>query len=186
MHEITELLHAWKSGDKEALDRLMPLVDPELKRIAHNYMRKERPGSVLQTTALIHEALIRLIKEKVRLEDRNQFYGFAAKRMRQVLIDYANKQQAAKRGNRPQQVDLVEVEEFSEDKSKELVRLDEALAELAKEDERQVAIIEYRFFIGLSIEETATVMGLSPRTVVREWQAAQAWLKLYMTTSGNE
>jgi RNA polymerase sigma factor (TIGR02999 family) len=186
MHEITELLHAWKSGDKEALDRLMPLVDPELKRIAHNYMRKERPGSVLQTTALIHEALIRLIKEKVRLEDRNQFYGFAAKRMRQVLIDYANKQQAAKRGNRPQQVDLVEVEELSEEKSKELVRLDEALAELAKEDERQVAIIEYRFFIGLSIEETATVMGLSPRTVVREWQAAQAWLKLYMTTSGNE
>jgi RNA polymerase sigma factor (TIGR02999 family) len=186
MHEITELLHAWKSGDKEALDRLMPLVDPELKRIAHNYMRKERPGSVLQTTALIHEALIRLIKEKVRLEDRSQFYGFAAKRMRQVLIDYANKQQAAKRGNRPQQVDLVEVEELSEEKSKELVRLDEALAELAKEDERQVAIIEYRFFIGLSIEETATVMGLSPRTVVREWQAAQAWLKLYMTTSGNE
>ncbi|HJP92260.1 MAG TPA: ECF-type sigma factor [Pyrinomonadaceae bacterium] len=186
MHEITELLHAWKSGDKEALDRLMPLVDPELKKLAHNYMRKERPGSVLQTTALIHEALIRLIKEKVRLEDRNQFYGFAAKRMRQVLIDYANKQQAAKRGNRPQQVDLVEVEELSEEKSKELVRLDEALAELAKEDERQVAIIEYRFFIGLSIEETATVMGLSPRTVVREWQAAQAWLKLYMTTSGNE
>ena len=186
MHEITELLDAWKSGDKEALNRLMPLVDPELKRIAHNYMRKERPGSVLQTTALIHEALIRLIKEKVRLEDRNQFYGFAAKRMRQVLIDYANKQQAAKRGNRPQQVDLVEVEELSEEKSKELVRLDEALAELAKEDERQVAIIEYRFFIGLSIEETATVMGLSPRTVVREWQAAQAWLKLYMTTSGNE
>jgi RNA polymerase sigma factor (TIGR02999 family) len=186
MHEITELLHAWKSGDKEALDRLMPLVDPELKRIAHNYMRKERPGSVLQTTALIHEALIRLIKEKVRLEDRNQFYGFAAKRMRQVLIDYANKQQAAKRGNRPQQVELAEVEELSEEKSKELVRLDEALAELANEDERQVAIIEYRFFIGLSIEETATVMGLSPRTVVREWQAAQAWLKLYMTTSGNE
>jgi RNA polymerase sigma factor (TIGR02999 family) len=186
MHEITELLDAWKSGDNEALNRLMPLVDPELKRIAHNYMRKERPGSVLQTTALIHEALIRLIKEKVRLEDRNQFYGFAAKRMRQVLIDYANKQQAAKRGNRPQQVDLVEVEELSEEKSKELVRLDEALAELAKEDERQVAIIEYRFFIGLSIEETATVMGLSPRTVVREWQAAQAWLKLYMTTSGNE
>jgi RNA polymerase sigma factor (TIGR02999 family) len=184
MHEITELLHAWKSGDKEALDRLMPLVDQELKTIAHNYMRKERPGNVLQTTALVHEALIRLIKEKVRPEDRNQFYGFAAKRMRQVLIDYAKKQQAAKRGNRPHQVDLAEAEELSEEKSRELVMLDEALAELAKEDERQVAIIEYRFFIGLTIEETATVIGLSPRTVEREWKAAQAWLNRYMTTSG--
>ncbi|HET6979310.1 MAG TPA: ECF-type sigma factor [Pyrinomonadaceae bacterium] len=186
MHEITQLLHAWKSGDQEALDRLMPLVDPDLKRIAHNFMRKERPGNVLQTTALIHEALIKLIKEKVRPEDRNQFYGYAAMRMRQVLIDYANKQKAAKRGHRPQQVGFDEVEELSEEKSQEIIRLNEALAKLAREDERQVAIIEYRFFIGLSIEETATVMGLSPRTVVREWTAAQAWLKLYMTKSENE
>lgn len=186
MHEITELLHAWKSGDKEALNQLMPLVDPELKRIAHNYMRNERPGSVFQTTALIHEALIRLIKEKVRPEDRNEFYGFAARRMRQVLIDYANQQQAARRGNRPQQVDFAEVAEISEEKSKEIIRLNEALAELAKQDERQAAIVEYRFFIGLSIEQTATVMDLSPRTVVREWKAAQAWLKLYMITSGDE
>ena len=182
MHEITELLQAWTSGDKEALERLMPLVDPDLKKLAHNYMRKERPGNVLQTTALVNEALIRLMQEKVKPEDRNQFYGFAAKRMRQVLIDYAKKQQAARRGNRPQQVDVAEVEELSEEKSQELVRLEEALVDLATEDERQVAIVEYRFFIGLSIEETASVMGLSPRTVMREWQAARAWLNLYMTT----
>lgn len=186
MHEITELLQAWQSGDKEALDRLMPLVDPDLKRIAHNYMRKERPGNVLQTTALVHEALIRLMKERVRPEDRNQFYGFAAKRMRQVLADYARAADAVKRGNRPQQVDLAKLEELSEEKSRELVKLDEALIELAKEDEQQVAIIEYHFFIGLSFEQTATVMGLSPRKVEREWKAAQTWLKLYMTPSGND
>src|SRR5215208_5574345 len=137
MHEITELLHAWKSGDEQAFDRLVPLVDPELKKIARNYMRKERPGNILQTTALVNEALIRLIKEKIALEDRNQFYGFVAKRMRQVLIDYAKKERAIKRGNRPQQVDLAEAEDTAQ-KSKELIMLDEALAELAKKYERKV------------------------------------------------
>ena len=183
MHEITELLHAWRLGDKQALDRLIPLVDPELKKIAHNYMRKERPGNILQTTALVNEALIKLIKENVALEDRHQFYGFVAKRMRQVLTDYARSERAARRGNRPQQVDIAEVEKPSSEKFNELVLLDEALAELAKTDERKVAIIEYRFFIGLSVDETAEVMGLAPRTVQREWSFAQAWLKRYLTGS---
>lgn len=182
MHEITELLHAWNSGDEQALNRLMPLVDSELKRIAHNYMRNEPAGNILQTTALVNEALIKLIKENIRLEDRNQFYGFLAKRMRQVLTDYAREQRAAKRGNRPQQVDLAEAEN-RESKSGELLLLDEALAELGKIGERKVAVIEYRFFIGLGIKETAEVLDVGERTVERDWEFSQAWLKAYMTKS---
>jgi RNA polymerase sigma-70 factor, ECF subfamily len=183
MHEITELLQAWKSGDEEALDRLMRLVDTELKKIAHNYMRNESRENILQTTALVNEALIKLIKENVRPEDRNQFYGFIRRRMRQVLVDYARAAETEKRGNRPEQVDLAEAENLSKEKSKELIRLEEALAELAKENERLVAVVEHRFFIGLSNDETAEVMGVSPRTVERDWKYAQAWLKRYMTTS---
>ena len=183
MHEITELLHAWNSGDQQAFDRLMPLVDPELKKIARNYMRQERPGNILQTTALVNEALIKVIKEKVKPEDRNQFYGFIARRMRQVLTDYVRKQKAVKRGSGLTQVDMADAEEFSLEKSREVVLLDEALAELARKDERKVAIIEYRFFIGLSIDETANVMGLSSKTVQRDWDFAQAWLKAYMSPS---
>lgn len=183
MHEITELLQAWKCGDMQALDRLMPLVDPELKRIAHNYMSNESRENILQTTALVNEALIRLIKENLTPENRNQFYGFIAKRMRQVLADYARAARAAKRGNHPQQVDFTDAEEVSSEKSNDLIMLDEALAELAKENERLVAVVEYRFFIGLSIDETAEVMGVASRTVERDWKYAQAWLKRYMTTS---
>ena len=183
MHEITELLQAWKSGDEEALDRLMRLVDPELKKIAHNYMRNESRENILQTTALVNEALIKLIKENVRPEDRTQFYGFIRRRMRQVLVDYARAAETERRGNRPEQVDLAEAENLSKEKSRELIKLEEALAELAKENERLVAVVEYRFFIGLSIDETAEVMGVAPRTVERDWKYAQAWLKRYMTTS---
>ena len=182
MHEITELLHAWNRGDKEALNRLMPLVDPELKKIARNHLRKERPGNILQPTALVNEALLRLIKENIGPENRKQFYGRLRKRMRQVLIDYARSEGAARRGNRPRQVDIAEAENVSSEKSRELVKLDEALAELARTDRRKVVIIEYRFFIGLSIKETAHTMGLSARTVQRDWDFAQAWLKRYMTT----
>ena len=186
MHEITELLHAWKSGDEKALDRLMTLVDPELKKIAHNYMRRERPEHILQTTALVNEALIKLIKENLAPEDRNQFYGFIKRRMREVLVDYAKEQAAIKRGNRPHHVDLVEAENISSEKSRDLILLDEALAGFAKEHERQAAVVEYRFFIGLNIDETAEVMGIAPRTVQRDWEYAQAWLTRYMTTSGHE
>lgn len=183
MHEITELLRKWKSGDQQALDRLMRLADPELKKIAHNYMRSERAGNILQTTALVHEALIKLIRENIGLEDRKQFYRVVAKRMREVLFDYARKQGAAKRGNWPRQVDIAEAAKSSSEKSIELVNLAEALTELAKQDERKVAIIEYRFFIGLTIDETAELMGLAPSTVQRDWKFAQAWLQRYMTTS---
>ena len=183
MHEITELLLAWKSGDKEAFDRLKPLVDPQLKRIARNYLRDDRARNNLKTTTLVHEALIRLIRENLpELRDRQQFYGFAARRMRQFLTDEARKLRAAKRGNRPQQVDLSEAHNVPA-KSKEIFMLDEALAEFAKQYKRKAEVVEYRFFIGLSVNETAEVMGLAPRTVARDWEFAQAWLQRYMTTS---
>jgi RNA polymerase sigma factor (TIGR02999 family) len=184
MHEITKLLLAWKSGDKEAFDRLQPLVDPQLKRIARNYLRDDRARNRLKTNTLVHEALIRLIKENLALRDRKQFYAFVARRMRQVLIDEARKQDAAKRGNRPEQVGISEAHDVpAKSKSREVVMLDEALADLAKQYKRKAEVVEYRFFIGLSAEEAAEVMGLSLRTIERDWDFAQAWLKRYLTNS---
>jgi RNA polymerase sigma-70 factor, ECF subfamily len=185
-HEITELLHDYKGGDRQALDRLMPLVEPELKRIARRYMQIEAPGEILQPTALVNEALMKLIKENLTPEDRGQFYGFLKRRMRQVLVDYARERRTLRRGNRPHRVELSEIKELSSEKSKELVLLDEALTELAKKHQRKVAVIEYRFFIGLSFEETAEVMGLARRTVQRDWEYAQAWLNRYITTSNHD
>lgn len=146
MPEITELLQAWNKGEKGAMDKLMPLVDEELKKIARRYMRNERAGHILQTTALVNEALIKLIRENISWENRKQFYGFTAKRMRQVLFDYARKQSTEKRGNWAKQVDMTEAENESSEKSKELQLLEEALTDLAKTDERKVTIIECRFY----------------------------------------
>lgn len=189
-HEITELLHAWNDGDEEAFNRLMTLVDPELKRLARNYMSQERPGHILQPTALVNESLIKIIRENVELKDRHQFYGFIARRMRQVLTDYARKEQTDRRGNRPEQVDPAEAERLSSPeaikKAREVVTLDEALAELGNIEKRQMAVVEYRFFIGLSIKETAAIMGIAERTVQRDWSVAEAWLKRYMMTSDAE
>src|SRR6185503_6368789 len=159
MHEITDLLKAWSNGDTQALEKLVPLVDDELRKIAHNYMRNERAGHILQTTALVNEALIKLIRENISWENRGQFYGFVARRMHQVLVDYANKELAAKRGKRPDQVDLLEVEEQASEKPKEVLMLEEALIKLAKIDERKAKIVECRFFIGLSIPEIADHLG---------------------------
>ena len=183
MHEITELLQTWKSGDEQAFNRLMPLVDPELKRAARHYLRDERRDNILQTTALVNDALTKLIKENLRPENRSQFYGFVKRRMRQVLVDYARKRNGLGIDNQVHHVDLSEVEELSRKRSNDLVMLEEALTEFAKKHERKVSVIEYRFFVGLSIEETAEVMGLAPRTVQRDWEYAQAWLNRYMTTS---
>ena len=182
MHEITELLQTWKIGDEEAFNRLMPLVEPELKRAARNYLRDERRDNILQTTALVNDALIKLIKENLKPDNRGQFYGFVKKRMRQVLVDYARRRKALGIENL-HHVDVSEVEDLSSEKSNDLVMLEEALTALAKKDERKAAVIEYRFFVGLSIDETAEVMGLSSRTVERDWEYAQAWLNRYMTTS---
>lgn len=174
MHEITELLKAWSNGDKEALDRLVPLVDKELKKIAHKYMRNERREHILQTTALVHEALIRLIKENVTWENRKQFYAFVAKRMRQVLADYA------RRRPKTEHIDIEEAV-IPDEKSKELRMLHEALTKLATIDERKVTIVECHFFIGLKFKEIAELLGISTATVERDWRFARTWLKREMT-----
>ena len=174
MHEITELLQAWSNGDTQALDRLMPLVDKELRKIAHKYMRNERPGHILQTTALVNEALIRLIRENISWENRKQFYALVAKRMRQVLVDYARKVKKA---------EYIDVDDavIPDKKSKELLMLDEALTKLARTDERMATIVECRYFIGLTLREMAELFGVSQSTVERDWRFARSWIKRQMT-----
>jgi RNA polymerase sigma-70 factor (ECF subfamily) len=175
MHEITELLQAWGNGDTQALDRLIPLVDQELRKIARRYMRDEKPGHILQTTALVHEALIKLIRENISYENRKQFYALVAKRMRQVLIDYVRK--------RPKGEHVVIDDAVIPDnkKSRDILLLEEALIGLAKIDERKATIVECRYYIGLSLEEVAELLGTSPATVGREWRFARSWLKQQMT-----
>jgi RNA polymerase sigma-70 factor, ECF subfamily len=180
MHEITELLKAWNDGDTEPLDKLIPLVEQELKKIARNYMSDERPGHILQPTALVHEALLKIIRENISWQNRKQFYGFMKKRMRQVLIDCAKKQLAVKRGKRPERVDLKEAEDQTYEKSKEIIALEEALEKLARIDERQAAVVECRFFIGLTFPEIAKLLGVATKTVERDWKFARAWLKREM------
>jgi RNA polymerase sigma-70 factor, ECF subfamily len=181
MHEITELLKAWNDGDEEALNKVLLLVDPELKKLAHSYMRNERAEHILQTTALVNEALIKLIRENISWDNRGQFYGFVAKRMRQVLVDYAKKEAAVKRGKRPDQVDLAEVENQVSEKSKEILLLEEALIKLARMDERKARMVECRFFIGLTLEEVAELLQVSRATVERDWDFTRSWLQREMT-----
>lgn len=173
MHEITKQLNAWSKGDPQALEKLIPLVDKELRKIAKNYLRHERPGNLLQTTALVHEALIKLIRENINYENRKQFYVLVANRMRQVLIDYARKARRAEYAD-------VDVEGLPARRSKELIKLDAALEELAKSHARKVMIVECRFFIGLTLKETADLLDVSQTTVDRDWRFARAWLKRAM------
>jgi RNA polymerase sigma factor (TIGR02999 family) len=177
-HEITALLQAWSNGESEALAKLIPLVDHELKKIAHAYIRKERPGHILQTTALMDEALIRLMEtEKISWTDRKHFYSLAAKRMRQVLIDYARKQMAGKRGNRPDQVDLTDSVPLALEAPEQLIMLHDALTKLASIDERKASVVEHRYFGGFTLEEVAEILGVAQATVDRDWRLARAWLK---------
>lgn len=181
-HEITELLQAWSKGDSQALARLIPLVDHELKKIAHAYMSRERAGHTLQTTALVDEALIRLMEgQKINWQSRTHFYSLVARRMRQILIEHARQQLTAKRGNRPELVDVADAILLSTETSQELVMLDEMLTELAKLDERKARIVEYRYFGGFTLEEVAELLAVSQSTVEREWRLARAWLKREMT-----
>jgi len=176
--EITALLQAWSDGDPEALDKLIPLVDHELKKIAHVYMARERAGHVLQTTALMDEALIRLMEEKkIEWHHRKHFYALVARRMRQVLFDYARKQRASKRGNNPEQVDLVDGILMSPEDSEEIIIVNDALKKLDSIDPRKASVVELRFFGGLTIEEISKVLEISKSTVEREWELARAWLK---------
>lgn len=178
---VTQLLIDWRNGDKTALDQLMPLVYEELRRLARRFMGKERRDHTLQTSALINEAYLRLVDQTAaNWQNRAHFFAVAAQVMRHILIDHARNYQYEKRGAGAQKVPLDEVVVFSEERSAELVALDDALTSLAAVDLRKSQIIELRFFGGLNIEETAEVMELSPTTVQREWRAAKAWLKRFI------
>ena len=176
-HEITQLLVAWNNGDAVALDQLMPLVHRELPRIARRYMAAERPGHILQTTALINEAYLRLIDWKnVEWQNRAHFFGLAAQVMRHILVDFARAQAREKRGGGGLQVSLSEAANIDEAQSADLVALDDALRTLEKLDPRQARVVELRFFAGLSLEETAEALKVSVGTVRRDWSLAEAWL----------
>ena len=175
--EVTRLLRDWSNGDRAALDQLVPLVYDELRRLAHHYMRQERAGHTLQTTALVNEAYVRLIDQNsVHWQGRAHFFAIAAKMMRRILVDYARSRRYAKRGGEARQVSFDESAIVSPEKGAEMVAVDEALTDLGTRDARKSKIVELRFFGGLNIEETAEVMGISPTTVQREWRSAKAWL----------
>ena len=180
--EITELLTNWSRGEKAALERLVPLVYPELRRIAKRQMARENPDHTLQTSALINEAYLKLVdREKVDWQNRAHFFAVSAQVMRHILIDHARKYLYNKRGAGAQHVPLEEATIVEEKRSADLVALDEALNALTTLDPRRTQIIELKFFGGLNAEEIAEVMGISPSTVQREWRAAKAWLHHTMT-----
>lgn len=174
---VTQLLAAWGDGDQAALDQLVPLIHEELRRLARNYMRGERVGHTLQTTALVNEAYMRLVDQKhVRWQNRAHFLAIAAQLMRRILVDYARRRQYQKRGAGALQVSLAEAEALSDEPTPDLVALDEALVSLAEIDPRRSRVVELRFFGGLNIEETAEILKVSPTTVERDWTTAKAWL----------
>ena len=175
---VTELLVAWGNGDKAALDELMPVVYDELRRLARSYLSRERPGHTLQTTALVHEAYLRLVDQRsVNWQNRAQFFGIAAQMMRRILINHAKDRQAKKRQADAPKVSLDEAVSFFEEREVDLMALDEALDGLAVLDQQQTQIVELRFFGGLTIEEVAEVLGISPATIKREWDSAKLWLR---------
>ena len=174
---ITKLLSAWNSGDKSSVDRLVPLIEKELRQIARNQMRRENPGHTLQTTALVNEAYLKLAgNTKVNWQNRAHFFAISAQIMRRILISHAREKKAGKRGGGAAHVGLEDAVVFSPEKSNELIALDEALTELAKFDELKSRIVELRYFSGLNIEETAKALGIAPITVSVHWRAAKAWL----------
>ena len=176
--QITRLLDAWRAGDQSALDDLVPLVEAELRRLARGYLRRERPGHLLQTTALVNEAFVRLVGwQDVSWQNRAHFLAMAAQLMRHILVDIARRRARSADGPRMLVVDLDEAERAVHDRSRDLVALDDAMRELAEHDPRKTRIVELRFFGGLTVEEIADVIGVAPVTVRREWAKARAWLR---------
>lgn len=175
---ITRLLDDWRRGDQAAFDRLLPLVYDELRRVASKRMRQERPGHLLQTTALVHEAYLRMVDQtSVRLETRAHFFAVAAQVMRHILVDYARGRQRAKRGSGHPDVSLHQVAVLSDAHTEELIAVHIALENLTTFDARKAKVFELRYFGGLSVEETAVAMSVSPATVARDWRMAKAWLR---------
>lgn len=175
--EVTRILHAWGKGDQQALDQLMPLVYGELRRIARRRLRRERPDHTLQPTALVHEAYLRLVDQHgATWQNRAQFFGVAAHLMRRILVDHARRHRAAKRGGAALKVSWDDAIVPAEERADELVGLDDALNQLAAMDPRQGRVVALRVFSGLTVEETAEVLGVSAATMKREWTTAKAWL----------
>ena len=183
--EVTRLLADWSGGDEGALERLIPLVQPELHRLAHHYMKRESIGHTLQTTALLNEAYLELVEDPKRnWQNRTHFMAAAAQLMRRIMVDHARERHALKRGGGALKVSLDDVALVTEKRSEELLALDEALEKLAAQDPRKAQIVELRYFGGLTEEETAEFLKLSERTVRREWRMARTWL--YRALSGQE
>lgn len=176
---VTQLLVDWSNGDQAALDKLMPVVYDELRRLAGNYLRRERAGHTLQPTALVNEAYMKLVDQRnARWQNRAQFFGVAAQLMRRILVDHARVRQAQKRGgSNQQQLSLSDADRIAEKPNIDLLALHEALNDLAAIDEQQARIVELRFFGGLTIEEASEVLGISHATVERDWTMARAWLR---------
>ena len=177
-HDVTGLLRAWSGGDQTALDRLVPMVEAELRRLAHAYMRRERPNHTLQATALMNEAVIRLMDARtIGWQDRAHFVGIAARLMRRVLVDHARARGYQKRGGGAWKVSMTDVAaDAGEASAVDLIALDRALERLAAVDERKSRVVELRYFGGLSVEETADVLHLSNDTIKRDWRLAKLWL----------
>lgn len=175
---VTRLLLKWSDGNQEALNRLMPIVYDELRRLAGGYLRRERRNHTIQPTALVHEAYLRLVKQThVSLHNRAQFFGLAAKLMRNILVDHARRRRASKRGGEQYSISLSRADRLSSKPDVDLIALDNALSDLAAVKPRHAEIVELRFFGGLTIEEAAQVIGVSHATVEREWSFARAWLR---------
>lgn len=176
MSEITRLLDDYTNGNRDALDKLLPLVYSELRRLAHSYLRAERQDITIQTTALVHEAYLRLIDQRsVNFQNRAQFFALSAQAMRRILLDNARTRKAGKRGG-GNKIALDDLPETALESDQQLIDLDNALTELEKFDPRQAKVIELRYFGGMTVEETAEVLDISPATVKREWTMARAWL----------
>ena len=184
-HEVTELLRQWRNGDKEALQKLTPLVYDELHRLAHQYIRRERPGHTLQTTALVNEAYLRLVEQKdVEWQSRAHFFAVSAQVMRHILVDYARQHSSAKRGGNAERVTLDDKATVSRERASELVALDEAMQALEEIHPRRSQVVELRYFGGLNNKEASEVLKVSEATIERDWRFAKAWL--YRELSSND
>lgn len=183
---ITELLIAWNEGKAEALENLMPLVEAELRRIAHCFMRRENPNHTLQTSALVNEAYLKLVDQRsANWQNRLHFYALASQMMRRILLNHARDRVVQRRGGGAEKVSLESAEILSTEKSRELIALDEALESLAKISPLKSRLVELRYFGGLSVEETAEILEIAPATVSKHWQLARAWLRREMTGESN-
>jgi RNA polymerase sigma-70 factor (ECF subfamily) len=180
---LTQLLQRWSSGDREAAEQALPQVYDELRRIASKQLRREREGHTLQATAIVHEAYMRLVAQTgMEWSSRAHFFAFSAHLTRRILVDYARRRNRAKRGGLSEQITLIEAAGLAPEKNPDLIDLDEALSGLEKVDPRKAAVVELRFFAGLTLKEIAEQLGISPETVTREWRRARAWLHSALQT----